>query len=249
MLMNNVLPFRLGDGVRILSPSIRQRVTAGQAVMVLVAERLVDVVVLAGLAVIAAPWVGRLLPLPSAEPLEDAAENAASAVPFVAGLVLSIAVGYVVVRALPSRYRPASLVVRALGRFASLWADAVTVVRVDRAKGARMLAWTALAWVGTVWLHYVLLEALGIRGDVSVAVAVTLSTNLSMAIPTAPAHIGVFHAAAAAPLLASGASSDSALAYAVLVHAVNTVPAMLIGLACLLATSRLIPRRRRALAS
>jgi phosphatidylinositol alpha-mannosyltransferase len=65
-------------------------------------------------------------------------------------------------------------------------------------------------------------------------VAVTLSTNLSMLVPATPANIGVFHAAAAAPLLAAGVSSDHAVAYAVLAHAVNTVPPILIGSVCAL---------------
>lgn len=242
MLLNNVLPLRLGDGVRVLSPSIRQKVTAGQAVMVLVAERLVDIVVLAGVGLLAAPWIARLILLPELPGWGGVSEGL-----LVAGFVVSLVVlAVLLARVLPERYRPSGLIARAFRRMQVVWRDIVLVASVDRRKAAVMLAWTATAWVGTIWLHYLLLEAVSIPGSLPIAVAVTLSTNLSMAIPTTPAHIGIFHAAAAAPLLAAGTSSDHAVAYAVLVHAVNTVPAMLIGLVCLLVTSNLIPWRSRA---
>ena len=77
------------------------------------------------------------------------------------------------------------------------------------------------------------------------AVIVTLSTNLSMLAPATPGGIGLFHAAAAAPLLVAGVSSDVAVAYALLVHVINTVPPMLVG-AVGLAGPSLAARFRRA---
>lgn len=241
MLLNNVLPLRLGDSVRIMSPAIRRNVTAGQAVVVLVAERLVDVTVLAGLALVAAPWIGRLLPKP-----DLGAPGALSGRGLVVtlGVLLAVLLVVTAVRVLPARYRPSRLLYATVVRMRTVWRDVVLVARIDRRKAALTLGWTAFAWTGTVWLHLLLLEAVGLSGSLSLAIAVTLSTNLSMAIPTTPAHIGIFHAAAAAPLLAAGTSADYAVAYAVLVHAVNTVPSVVIGLVCLLVTGNVLRWRR-----
>lgn len=237
MLLNNVLPFHLGDSVRILSPSIRQRVTAGQALVVLVTERLVDMVVLVALALAAAPWIGRLLPTPEWPSIPGISVNLLTPV---LAVLLAVLVGVLAVRVLPERYQPAHLLASGVERWRTVWRDVVLVARIDRRKASLTLAWTVLAWAGTVWLHFLLLEAVNVPASLSLAIAVTLSTNLSMAIPTTPAHIGIFHAAAAAPLLAAGTSADHAVAYAVLVHAVNTVPSMLIGLVCLLITGNVL---------
>ena len=54
-----------------------------------------------------------------------------------------------------------------------------------------------------------------------------------MLAPATPGGIGLFHAAAAAPLLVAGISPELAVAYALLVHVTNTVPPMLVGAAYL----------------
>src|SRR3546814_1148769 len=65
-----------------------------------------------------------------------------------------------------------------------------------------------------------------------------LATNLSMLAPATPGGIGIFHAAAAGPLLIAGMDSDVAVAYAILVHAMNTIPPMIFGAACLRSEER-----------
>ncbi|MEX2376278.1 MAG: lysylphosphatidylglycerol synthase domain-containing protein, partial [Dehalococcoidia bacterium] len=51
--------------------------------------------------------------------------------------------------------------------------------------------------------------------------------------PATPANVGIFHAAAATPLLLAGYPAEVAVAFAVIVHAVNTIPPMVVGVACL----------------
>ncbi|MEX2376277.1 MAG: lysylphosphatidylglycerol synthase domain-containing protein, partial [Dehalococcoidia bacterium] len=46
ILLNNLLPFRLGDGARVVSGPVRRAATAQQALVVLVLERLLDGIVL-----------------------------------------------------------------------------------------------------------------------------------------------------------------------------------------------------------
>src|SRR5690606_13462149 len=55
ILLNNLLPFRVGDGARVLSPSVRKSATVQQAVVVLVAERLLDTLTLVVAALLVLP--------------------------------------------------------------------------------------------------------------------------------------------------------------------------------------------------
>lgn len=235
ILLNNLLPFRVGDGMRILSPPIRRSVPAGQALMVLVAERLIDLITLLGVALVAAPAISRLLPTPNIPNPDRVALLVTGAVALLIGAGLMA-----VIRAFGFTTRtPAGIALAS--RLLSLYRDIRVVTSPDRARVARMAGWTVVAWAGTLLLHYLLFGALGVSGSLALAVAVTLSTNLSMLLPAAPANIGIFHAAAAAPLMASGVSADHSVAYAVLAHGVNTLPPIVIGLVCLALTRDLLP--------
>jgi phosphatidylinositol alpha-mannosyltransferase len=207
--------------------------------MVLVAERLLDLVTLTGVALVAAPAISRLLPAP-AIPAPDP-----TVLVLLGGAVLLAAAGLMaLIRAFGLATRtPAGVAL--VSRLISLYRDIRVVTSPDRKRLLWMIGWTALAWGGTLLLHYLLFGAIGVSGSLALAVAVTLSTNLSMLLPASPANIGIFHAAAAAPLMASGISADLSVAYAVLAHAVNTLPPIVIGLACLVATRDLLPGRLR----
>ena len=55
ILLNNLLPFRVGDGARVLSPSVRRVATLQQALVALVAERVIDGLALSATAVVVLP--------------------------------------------------------------------------------------------------------------------------------------------------------------------------------------------------
>ena len=228
VLVNNLLPFRLGDGVRVIAAPVRRVLTRRQAVSVLIAERLVDAVVLGACALIVLPRFVRadptgatVLRAPRLGGVEGGALLAAALV--LAGAWLG--------------WRAA----RGRGGRAHRWvtafvADLRIVARMGKRQAGVAAGLTALAWTGTFALHYALLTAIGIQGSLTLAVVVTLATNVSMLVPAAPANVGLAHAAGAAPLVAWGLPADLSVAYAVLVHAVNTVPPTLVGLGCLVMT-------------
>lgn len=231
ILLNNLLPFRVGDGARVLSPSVRKVATLQQAVVVLVAERFLDALTLAAVGLIALPFffhaTGR-------QAVVDGLSAPGPGTLAILGVALTVgAAAFIVVW----RVRWRALRILVANRLASLRDDALAVVR-QTPRGIAMLGTaTAVAWVATFLLHYTVLEALdppnSLVHPLLLAVVVTLSTNFSMLAPATPGGIGIFHAAAAAPLLVAGMSSEVAVAYALLVHVMNTVPPMLVGAVCL----------------
>ncbi|MDA0364446.1 MAG: lysylphosphatidylglycerol synthase transmembrane domain-containing protein [Chloroflexi bacterium] len=55
ILVNNLLPFRLGDGVRVISAPVARALSRRQAVSVLITERLIDAATLGACALVAIP--------------------------------------------------------------------------------------------------------------------------------------------------------------------------------------------------
>ncbi|MEZ4503673.1 MAG: lysylphosphatidylglycerol synthase transmembrane domain-containing protein [Dehalococcoidia bacterium] len=225
VLMNNLLPLRAGDGARVVSTPVRRGSGARRAVVALVGERLIDGVALGAIAASGAVAVALWPEWASMAAVGRVLVVLASGV----GLGAALA-GVALVRShgLGAPGRPGWTT--RLGQRLEEWGAAV---RLDRGTSMRVVGLTAASWLGTLWLHYVLLGAVGTSQSLELAVAVTLTTNLALLVPAAPAGIGTVHAAAAAPLVASGVSTEVALGFAILVHAVNVVPPSLIGLACL----------------
>jgi uncharacterized membrane protein YbhN (UPF0104 family) len=58
---------------------------------------------------------------------------------------------------------------------------------------------------------------------------VVIAINLAMILPSSPAAIGVFEAATIVALTAYGISESDALSYALVLHALNFVPYVVVG--------------------
>ena len=99
-------------------------------------------------------------------------------------------------------------------------------------------AWAAftqiLAW-GVQWIAcYALLVALGLDGvGVGAAAAVLFAVNVTAAIPATPSNIGVFQAACVAVLSAYGVGHTDALAYGIILQAVEIATAFALGMPAL----------------
>jgi len=231
ILLNNLLPFRVGDGARVLSPSVRRAATMQQALVTLLAERLLDGLALLGVALV-------VLPAFFGATGRQAVVDGLSAPGRGALLMLGggFAVGLIAL-AIIARVRWQALRTLVANQLQSLRVDALAVIQRSPGHLAYVATMTAAGWGATALMHYAVLEALNppeaLVGPLLLGIVAVLSTNLSMLAPATPGGIGLFHAAAAAPLLVAGMSSEVAVAYALLVHVINTVPPMLVGAACL----------------
>jgi uncharacterized membrane protein YbhN (UPF0104 family) len=62
-----------------------------------------------------------------------------------------------------------------------------------------------------------------------------------MLLPSAPAHVGSYHAAATAALVVTGTDAATAASFSVLSHLVNVLPVSLVG-GALLASAAISPK-------
>jgi uncharacterized membrane protein YbhN (UPF0104 family) len=220
MFLNNVLPFRVGDGVRCVMTVRRHDIRISHVLSSMVAERVLDAATLALCFVAVTPFLSRT-------PLH--LDLRALAVP---GAAVGVALPLLGALLLFSRRR-------APGRWAQ-WAPAFASFaeswrRMASREGWTIWMWSALAWLGAFALNYVLFHALGIHVSPVVAIVVGCSTNLAMLVPSSPAQIGVYHAAATLTLVAFGVDRSAAVSFSVLSHLVNVVPVSLVGAALLVA--------------
>jgi uncharacterized protein (TIRG00374 family) len=208
-LANNVLPARLGELVRAHDLGERTGISRSTILGTILVERVVDTVVVVGIAALA------ILVL-SVRGIVASAVLVGLAVS--ALLVLAIALGIAAHR-LPGAERVAA--------FLSRW-PAVTQILVRLREGlaiatsprtmALAVVLTVTAWSCTVLGFAAAAQAVGVEPTIGQAALLASGTNLSTAIPSAPGYVGTFELAAVTIAGSIGIAKESALAFAVLVH-------------------------------
>jgi phosphatidyl-myo-inositol alpha-mannosyltransferase len=102
--------------------------------------------------------------------------------------------------------------------------------------GATAISFQLLAWA-LQWLAcYAVMLALGLQSDggLVAAAAILLAVNLSAVLPATPSNVGVFQAACLVVLAAYGVGAGQALAYGIILQAVEVVTALALGVPALL---------------
>lgn len=204
---NNLLPGRAGEVVRVYLLRTREGVPAASAVAVALVEKAFE---LAAMLLVVAPLPLVLPQLPRS---------------------VTVAVGL-----LAAGGFVALVVVWALARFvrvdAAGWlarfAEGAHVVRSPRLALAALLFAVAV-WVADgveVWL---VLRALRLEVHWAAPLLVLLVLNLAIAVPSTPAQVGPFEAAAAGALALLGVPGEPALAFAIIYHAMQVIPVTLLG--------------------
>jgi phosphatidyl-myo-inositol alpha-mannosyltransferase len=99
------------------------------------------------------------------------------------------------------------------------------------AVASQLLAW-ALQWLAC----YAVLLALGLESQAGLvaAAAILLAVNLSAVLPATPSNVGVFQAACLVVLAAYGIGAGPALAYGIILQAVEVLTALMLGVPALL---------------
>jgi len=155
--------------------------------------------------------------------------------PTLAALLLMLLAPALVPSAAISRSARVEALRSALARALARLRDGLRIFRQPRQAaraGAIQLAAWALQWM-SCWL---LLMALGLdaRAGVAGAAAVLFAVNATAVVPATPANIGVFQAACVAVLVgAYHVSTPDALAYGIVLQAVEIATAVIMGLPAL----------------
>jgi len=90
-------------------------------------------------------------------------------------------------------------------------------------------ALTAASWIVIAASNWFVLRSFGLDLSPLAGLIVAVSTALGMALPAAPASIGVFEAATVLALAAYGVDESVALPYGVVLHLVNFIPFLVAG--------------------
>jgi glycosyltransferase 2 family protein len=212
---NNVLPARAGEALRVLLLDARTGAGKRKVLGTIVAERLLDVIVLGAIFVLTVYLVLEGDVVPTDEPALIA--GACFAV-----LALAIAALWIVhrrggLRRLREIIRPLAHAPRAL---------------LNR-RGAVLLVVTAVLWALEGGVYLAVARAIDLHISTSGALYLVALTNFVAALPAAPGSIGTFDAAVAFGAKALGASGSVAVTYLLLLRFVLYVPITIVGLVVL----------------
>jgi uncharacterized protein (TIRG00374 family) len=215
---NNVLPARAGDALRVLLIAPRAQTDARTAIGTIVAERVLDVVVLVGLFVVLAYGVLGGIDVPSAGRLVFAAL-------LVAALIATGAAAAWVL------HRRGHL--RRVIAFVTPMAEATRRLRSNH--GMQLLAITFAIWMLEWIAWWLTARAVGLDlAIVEVGYLMGLASVFAL-IPSGPGYVGTFDAAVVFGVRALERTGAQALSYVLLLRFVVTVPITLIGLIVLVA--------------
>ena len=231
VLMSSTLPARLGEPARAIVISRRAgrpRETMPTVVGTLVSQTVLNVIALLILAAIAL----------SSVPIFDHRYRALAAVVLVPVVLLAIVliVPAVLAASGSERFGRTRAVIRPLLKAARQVRSGLRVF-TDPRDGSVALVAQLSAWALQALACYLLLLAIGLDGrtGIGAAAAVLLAVNVTALVPATPANVGVFQAACVAVLTgAYGVSAADALAYGIVLQAVEVATAVLMGAPALL---------------
>lgn len=237
-LINNILPFNLGDIGRAYLIGELEAVSTTRSLSTIVVERILDVLTLLVLLLILVPFVD--IPGWARTPAVLLAAIATTvAVVLVAASRRRGPVMRLVDRTLrlaPERFRPklTEMVHSAL--------DGFSVLAIPRV-GLELVLWSAVIWLSVGFVVYTGTEAFDLDIGFGAALFLLIATTFGFFVPSSPGSFGVYHAIVIETL--SGVFNvdrNAAVSYALVIHLVFYLPPMFIGLGFLWAERRLWQR-------
>jgi uncharacterized protein (TIRG00374 family) len=235
-LFNNILPARAGEVARVVVLNNRSSAEPVEIIGTVVLERVFDVVGILVIFFVAEPW------LPSVSWFRPAA---------IAAAVLAIVIATIALALATYGERGLRVVLRPLHRLPFVSNDRLDHTVQELAHGLSALRyprvaflglfWTIVAWVLTAALTYFVGLAFYPHLPFAAGVLVTVAIGLAMILPSPPAAVGVFEGAALIGMKAYGYSHTQALPYALILHVVNFLPFIVVGVALLQYNARHAP--------
>jgi uncharacterized protein (TIRG00374 family) len=226
-LANNVLPFRLGEAVRVVMLSRRCELPVVEVAAAAGLERLLDLAILAVLLAAVGPRIARIPGLMTGAVLVVA----------IVGLALVAIVMLV-------RWRDQSLVAleRATGWMSDASRRVVAAKWRDLTRGLGILlkpsvgipvtGAAAVVWILTVVLQWLVLRSFQPQAGVVDATFMIVAVSLAIALPAAPGFVGVYHLAGQQALAVAFPrlyDANTALAATTVSHAVSYVTSTALG--------------------
>lgn len=213
---NNLLPARAGEALRVVLPSRWAGYAVSDLVAVLLVEKAIEVLSMAGLS---AGLLALASPPPAlAQPLRLTLALGLVLLLLVLSLWAGVARRGQVGAAIGGRVQGfARRLIRALGLLHTLrlWAVA--------------LLWSLLSIAADVGMIGLCLSAVGCSLSPLHWLLVFFAINLAIALPVTPGQVGVLEAGAVVALSLLGVGASEGLAFALLYHACHVIPTTLLG--------------------
>ncbi|MBK7895238.1 MAG: flippase-like domain-containing protein [Anaerolineaceae bacterium] len=231
-MFNMVLPFRLGDVARAVLIGSVPPITLARGLSTMVVERILDMM-----------FIVALLPFTLAEVASLPAwmQDGARASGFVAVAAIGMLVLAANQRKLANRWGTAVLnripfldTDQWLGRMNEVLDGLGSLTRLK--DGLVLLFLSIVVWVPILFAYRWGISAVGGQVSLLGASFVVCAAALSIALPSSPGQIGVFHIGVTAAMLALGQSDGAAGGFAVVYHALNLISMIILGLIGLAST-------------
>jgi uncharacterized protein (TIRG00374 family) len=222
-MVNNVLPLRAGEVVRVYVVARRWGHGFWTALATLIVERVLDSLVIVFIMAV----LVLLIPVPRTVEIGAAVLLAADLVAIAVLCAMAVA-----------PHRAGELLRRWTRRWPALEQRVAGILQTftrglegirTRAHLAPLVAWTVIVWALPVFTTWTMFQALRLDLPWVAAWVVLAFVGLGVAIPAAPGYIGVFHAAATVALTIFGVPTTTAFGYALLFHATQILPTTVVG--------------------
>ena len=242
--LTSLMPvLRLGEVARVAILHREARTSRAVAFGTVVTERLQDVLTLLVLLIVAVPFA------PPVSWLRGAT------------LVLAVlVVGLVAMLVVLARFgsRPLEFALRPLRRlpgFSETRTELAAEGVVSGLAGLRNIrlalvsfALTALYWLGFALSFALALRGVGIELDLGAGILVVVATTFSLLLPSLPASVGIFEAAALVALEPYGVGDAQALSGGVVIHVLTFLPFVVVGPLALRGHAGVVRREQRRVA-
>ena len=228
-LLINILPARVGDLARAYLISMGGTISIAHALATIVVERIYDTLLVVLLMAMVSPFI----PLPRWAVQGAVTVGAIT----VALMILLFALGGQGDRLLGLWRRVAERAQNAgvhwlarldLEEVLRSALEGLTVLRHGEV-ALGVLGWSVVVWACNLGPFYLVMRAMGLDLPWGVVVFTVSVTALSMIIPSSPGYIGVFESGVILSLGFFGVEREAALAFALLVHALNYTIVNLLG--------------------
>ncbi|HEX8854557.1 MAG TPA: lysylphosphatidylglycerol synthase transmembrane domain-containing protein [Thermoleophilaceae bacterium] len=239
LMFNNLLPSRAGEVPRLFALRRTTGLSAFEIGTTIITERILDVFVLALAAVALLPlfpnrgWIHLLGVI-------------------CAGIVAGCVLLAVLVAVFRQRLR--SVLLWGLRKLPFLGEERARSIVEGVSAGGRILmrprrlavtlALTALAWGAVGLSGWVLFPAFDLHPGAAAPWLILVANSFALTIPSSSAAVGLYEASVQASLVAFGVSHSTALSYALVLHAINFFPIILVGIAASWLMSRSAPHPR-----
>ncbi len=232
LFFNSILPARAGEAARVIALKRYAGTPLAETAATVVVERVADVTSLLLLLFVLTPWLPHVSWL--------AVAVAVAAVCLAGIIVLAFIVWRLRSRPLPR--------MRLLARVPGLTEERAQRMAENALHGMATLAnprqalavlgWTYGSWLLLGLSFWFVMAGLHLHLSFLAALLVVIATGLSFIVPAAPAAVGVYEAAGLTALSAYGVDRSQAFAYVLVVHLVNFVPYVVLGLLLLAGAAR-----------